>query len=485
MQLTASNQYLIKNNSDLMYYFYLDNDKSLNYSIYDVENNLLETKQLVTSVVDFSVSIDRNNKIYLICITNIGDLLYYIYQNDSWNHKVISKFNIKSNIYRNLNLIVNSKYTHVIYTKTNLLTPMLSYIEHIYWSQSKVNKNIVGNYIHGKYPSPLQISVDKLNNLHLVYKAYYKNNYQLYYSRFSLSNKKWSINDLLTNLNEDNSHPYILIDRKDNLHLVWCTIEQSNFILKYRKKANVLNTKSKWLKTMSLSRVNSNNHSPILIQDNNTLKMYCKRNDQIVEITSSDFGYSWNVAKNNLYNIKNPKILRYAKNPQSDQNLLIKHVYGNVENNIEIVGINLLNDKDDIHTKDNNIKEDCNKTLNSPLNKIEETSNNTENKTEDNKKDNLYDLENPKPIYTQNEKLQPYKTINELLSNYKTLEEQLIKVEEEKKQISKTISLHEERLNLLDEKILECKKQLESINDNINKFIDNNSILNRFINFFK
>jgi len=239
-------------------------------------------------------------------------------------------------------LYVQGSYTHIIYTKTNLLTPMLSSIEHIYWNQNGINKAIVVNYIHGKYPSPPQVCIDNLNNLHLVYKVYYKNNHQLYYSKFNLSTKKWSTGELISNLREDHSHPYIFIDNKNNLQLVCCSIEQNNFILKYKKKVNGINTKSKWSTTQSLSNKNSNTLSPILIQESDILKIYCKQNNQIIEIISKDFGHSWEPS-DNIYKIDDPKIIRYSNSQEIDENLFINHIYGNIKDKIEIAGINLFN----------------------------------------------------------------------------------------------------------------------------------------------
>ncbi len=361
MQMTSSQEYLIKADENLMYHFFLSNNKSLHYSIYTNSNTVIQNTQLVPSILDFTVTIDKHKKIHLICITSEGELLYYINQNNQWNYKTISKLDIKSNIYRYLMLFVQGGYTHIIYNKTNLLSPMLSYIEHIYWNQNGINKAIVGNYIHGKHPSPLQISVDSLKNLHLVYKVYYKNNHQLYYSKFNIITQKWTNSELITNLLEDNSHPYIFIDRKDKIHMVWCTIEQNNFILKYKQRANVINKKSKWSHAQTLSNKNSNTLSPIIIQESNILKIYCKQNSKIVEITSENFGNTWGSSEEYLYDIDDPKIIKYSSCQKTDEDLFIQHVYGNINNTIQTAGINLFKTTEDefafIDTKEDLILE--------------------------------------------------------------------------------------------------------------------------------
>jgi len=298
MQLATTQQYLVKTSKSLIYHFFIDHHKSLHYSIYADNNTIIKSDKLVDSIIEFSVTIDNREKIHLICVTKAGELLYYIHQNEKWNSKTISKLDFKSSIYRYLMLYVKGSYTHIIYNKTNLLTPMLSSIEHIYWDQSGINKSIVGTYIHGRYPSPLQISIDNSNNIHLVYKVYYKNNHQLYYCRFNILTKKWSAGELMTNLQEDHSHPYIFVDSKDTIHIAWCAIEQNNIVLKYKRKTNAISKKSKWSNAQSLSNRNSNTLSPTLIQESDVLKIYCKQNNQIIEIISTDFGNSWKPSDN-------------------------------------------------------------------------------------------------------------------------------------------------------------------------------------------
>ncbi|QUH20605.1 hypothetical protein [Alkaliphilus sp. B6464] len=475
MQLTADQQYLVRTNKNLTYHFFLSNDKSLHYSIYANNNTLLENNLLVSSIVDFSVTIDRREKIHLICVTKEGDLLYYINQNDKWNYKTISKFDIKSNIYRYLMLYVNGNYTHIIYTKTNLLTPMLSYVEHIYWNETGIDRLVVGNYIHGKYPSPLQVSIDSLKNLHLVYKVYYKNNHQLYYNRFNLSTKKWSISELITNSQEDHSHPYIFIDKNDNLHLVWCTIQQNNFILKYKKKTNVIDSRSKWSNTQILSNKNSNNHSPILIQESDILKIYCKQNNQIIEIISKDFGHSWGSVGNNLYKVEDSRIIRYSNSPEIDENFFIKHLYGNITDTIEIVGIDLFNSTEN----ETYIEPEVLKPQDPIISTIKETE-------EYEPKNPVLNSSPTNDFYTiKNENDQSTEIIKELLSNYKTLEKQLSEIEGKKQEFVKNIADCEIDLNLLEEKIVDYKKHMLILQDKLNNLPTNNSMFQRFVNFFK
>lgn len=484
MQLTNAQQYLVKTNKNLVYHFFLDTDKSLHYSIYSSNETVIESEQLVASVIEFSVTIDNREKIHLICITKEGELIYYINQNDKWSNRTISKLDFRSNIYRHLTLYVIGNYIHIIYNKSNLLTPMLSSIDHIYWNQKGINKAIVANYIHGRYPSPLQVAVDSFNNLHLVYKVYYKNSHQLYYSRFNLAIKKWNAGELITNLQEDHSHPYIFVDNKDNLHLAWCTIEQNNFVLKYKKKINVTNSKSKWWSVQSLSNKNSNTLSPILIQVGNNLKIYCKQNNQIVEFISKDFGHSWEASYDNVYKIEDPKIIRYSNSQESKENIFINNLYGNINNKIEVAGIMLLNIDEDEATTKNSLEE-----TKSDIDTDTMTKNNI---NEPNHISEENPIQNPlqkrtysKDFYAINQGTPSTKTLSQLLDDYEILKTKINEIENEKQRLSKTVAECESSLILIEEKIVDYKKQMLTLEDNLNEISTDTSLFQRFINLFK
>lgn len=519
MQLTTPQHYLVRLSESLIYYFFLNNDKSLHYNIYSKNNVLLKSEELTSSIIDFSIAVDKHQKIHLICITIKGELLYYINQDNSWSYKTISKFDVKSNTYKHLLLYINDDYTHILCTKTNLLTPALSTIEHIYWNKKNVNRVVIGNYIHGKYTTPLQVSIDSFNNIHIIYKVYYKNNHQLYYNKFNQVTKRWTVSELITNLQEDHSHPYAFIDTKDNLHLIWCTIEQNNFILKYKKKPNVIDIRSKWSNPQILSSQNSNNHSPILIQESDLLKIYCKQNDQIIEIISKDFGNSWTKPVNSKpYYLEDPKIIQYCSNTQLDNKYLVNHIYGNVKDTIRLAGINLFNNKEQNHflpvyidiNKNQNVLNDTNQELakEAPLNddivnlikamdekiniilsQIEEYESNNETTNtlySDNKDAPVEDeFEESSSKIVEVEIEQSTDILNELFHNYNLLEKQLFKIEEEKQKVKKTIADYEVDLSLLEEKIVDYKKQMLIFQDKLHDLTSNNSIFQRFINFFK
>lgn len=351
MQLPIPQNYLLKTRANLAYLFYMNKDRTISAKLFSEDNQVMD-EEIITpkGMLDFSVTIDLNDYIHLICIDQDGALLYYIRQKNQWSHRQISKLDIKSNHYKNLLILIKNKETHVFCNKTNLTNPMVASIEHMYWNDKNINKKTVSNYLPGKYPSPLQIDFDSQGNVHLIYKVLYKNNHQLYYNFFNAFNKKWSSPEMVTSLQEDHSHPHILIDNKDNLHLVWCTIEENNFTVKYKRKLNVVNYKSKWGTTKTLSDPNSNSLSPVLIQDGSTLMVLTRQTNQIVEIYSGDFGTHWSPSTNHRYHkIDNPIMVKYITNNDFEKiSVAISQCYCEITDQIKIIGTKLFKSIDPI-----------------------------------------------------------------------------------------------------------------------------------------
>ncbi|MBM7613926.1 hypothetical protein [Alkaliphilus hydrothermalis] len=344
MQLPSPQHYLMKTKTNFAFYFHLKKDRSIAVKSYDDKNRFLEEEVVVSQpVLDFSVTIDRNDYLHLICITSEGVLSYYIRSNSQWNHRQISKVDIKSNVYRNLVLMIKNKDTHILCNKTNFTNPAITSIEHMYWNNKGMKKVTVTTYLPGKYSNPFQVDIDSVGNLHLIYKVLHHKNNQLYYSFYSIFNKKWNNGEIISSLQEDHSHPHMLIDKQDNLHLVWCTIEDNNFTLKYKRKMKISSLKSKWSPQKSLSDKNANNYSPLLIHEGSVLKVLNRQNDRFNEVISEDFGENWiNSFQSQRFNGQELTLIKYGTNSDLEKiNTSISKIYGEIGDYISIIGTNL------------------------------------------------------------------------------------------------------------------------------------------------
>lgn len=386
MQLAYPQHYVVKTQDNYVYYFYLNNVREICYKLFHSENYLIREERLVSEmIIDFSVAIKSNNTIQLVCITNTGKLLYYFGSDRKWKYEVMAKFDIKSNIYKYLLIKIIDDGIHIFYLKTNLINLLVSSIEHMYWNKKTMQKTTVASYVVGKHPSPYHIDIDEINNIHMLYKCYYKKNHQLFYCKFNYNRNIWTSPELISDLNEDHCHPYILLDKKNNLHLVWCSISNNNFILKYKMKKNVLTEKSTWSQTQTLSQKNTNYLSPIVFQEGSLLKVLSKQNNYISEMISKDYGESWIISnKNFIIQSDSPLLFRYLTNNLNESLYYsIQYVYGEIIDQINIFGTKLFQSK-------NRNPSDLMK-----LNNLEVTSNETQTKIKNEKTGELLFTSNP------------------------------------------------------------------------------------------
>ncbi|PHS35447.1 MAG: hypothetical protein COA82_04180 [Alkaliphilus sp.] len=344
MNLSSSKKYIVKLSSNISYIFYLSQSEIIECNIYNSDGSLLSNEQIGKhKTKDFSVTIDSADKIHLVCIAPDGNLLYYLFHNSEWEHKIISKLDVKSNTYRYLMLYIKNRTTHIIYSRSNLLNPVVYTIEHLYWSSKTITKKTVTSYLPGKHPRSYQVQVDSVGNIHLVYNSLYKYTNQLYYIKFNLLHKKWSLCEIISDAKNEQSHPSILIDKKDSLHVVWCAIENSNFTLKHKLKPNVSNPRFNWRPTKNVLNDNSNYIAPLIIEFENALHLYCKKNNDVFESISVDDGRNWsNINIKALNKDNNIEIFCYVSNSVSDiKKLTISQLYAIANSTLQFIGIDI------------------------------------------------------------------------------------------------------------------------------------------------
>ncbi|ABR48602.1 hypothetical protein Amet_2448 [Alkaliphilus metalliredigens QYMF] len=536
MRSTSLQHYLVEYKDNQLYYFYLDQNKQIISNIYKEDNRLVTQNEMVaTNISTFSVDIDTQNKIHLICITQEGELRYYIYQNQHWDYRIISKLDIRSNIYRYLSIFVKGRYTHVFCTKTNLLNAMVSSIEHMYWDDKGINKSTMTTYLHGKYPSPYQIVVDSGDNLYILYKVFYKSNYQFYFSKFNILHKKWTSGELITNSQEDHSHPHMLIDRNHTLHIVWCSLEENNFIIKYKRKPQVSRSKSKWSRLYTLTNRNANHLSPVIMENEEKLMVFSMQNQHINEIYSKDFGETWSaVEKSTLHKLEDPILMKYCQLNPSESNYSVNSIYGEAENQLILLGLRTKNPvstetfkKKPPNTKSETLKSTEAqdppplKTHTDPPEDMDMDSNqNPEKVTEEAIKPPIHEQyvttdENFKKLITEvqdyinkivveidkidnikgdlDNELSPNMnshsstiSIDSLSHELKKVGSQLTELDHEKFLLQREVETCQKKLCQIEDKFIELKKSLLTLQEEICDYSCNDpSILNRIKTFFK
>ncbi|WP_425447171.1 hypothetical protein [Dethiothermospora halolimnae] len=338
MSIYSKQSYLIRISDGNYYRFHLSGNNKLTYSLYDSTGHQKEVRNFGEYVLDFSIDIDTKDRIHIIFISKEGNLIYGIYSNKNWVKKELTKLNIKSNSYKYLTLKIINKTIHIFYSYCNFLNKNIWTIDHICNLKEKWQKRNVITLTPGQFMSPFYVENDKNENIHMVYKSKSYDEEDIYHIKFNSFIRKWDKSPKqISDSKNSNLHPYFFIDNKENAHLVWSILNNSNLKLVYKKLHYITNGKSKW-QNISLPNFNGNNSHPIIFENQGTLKILFRQNNILKCLSSHDYGDNWNkedISSN--ISIDNSNFIRYISNFTGDRmRAKVRHLYGNIEKKITL-----------------------------------------------------------------------------------------------------------------------------------------------------
>ncbi|MGF7059983.1 hypothetical protein [Brassicibacter mesophilus] len=360
---------VIKNTSGETYCFYLDEENKIKYNKYSIENDLIYSSTLnEDKILDFSTEIDKNDKIHLLCITSEGKLVYYLYSKSRWSESILTKFDIKSNKYKHLSLKISNNSIHIFFSYSNMINPSVWTIQHIIGNKNNWKKYNVISMNIGKFPPFFHIDFDKFDNVHMIYKAKSKSlNDEIYYTFYNSLLKKWNPSpQQISEQHKDSDSPYIFIDTKDNVHIVWLVLNNSNQTLTYKHLPSIGNYKFKW-KSEHLPIYDINITNPIIFERLGKIKIMFASQSTIKSIVSSDDGFTWTLDTSETFDtVDSFQLVKYSSNyilETSKTKINDLYIYVNnpiiqLPNDIyegDQNFLNISNISEDINSKDNDI----------------------------------------------------------------------------------------------------------------------------------
>lgn len=333
MSIYMNQDFLVENSRNELYRFYLTNDHKIKYDL--IKNNSLKQSKILLekTILDYAIDVDEQNKIHLLCITREGDLLYFIFNNEKWIKNTISRFNVQSNKYKYLTLKIVNGTIHIFYSYCNVINQNIWTLQHIIGRKGKWERKNILTINAGRYISPFYIDFDSENNIHLVFKEVSKGIQHIYYTSFSSFLNRWySIPQKLSEVESDNSHPYMFVDTKNNIHILWCTMNNGDLRLVYKQMPFIESNTYKW-RNINIPLIKGNISQPLMFEDDGILKIVVKYNGELRCLYSVDGGYNWEI-DNFIQQIdaQNAKLIEYScSSPKKYQSTKINHIYGRFE----------------------------------------------------------------------------------------------------------------------------------------------------------
>jgi len=283
---------IIKASGHLWNFFY--NQKSIFYKVCNSDGKWSESIRLMENVLDdFSVDIDPSDKIHLVCMDNKGQILYFTHNGTNWYNKCLSIFPLEKYSLKYLTISTWSEHINILFALNLIKNPSLWTIQHNFWNGSKwknskvVRINAIRNF------GPFYTGYDYTGSIHMIYKAPLASVHQLYYCKFHPEYLIWSNPEKITGTGNDNSHPYILTDNKDTLHLVFNCPVKNNLQIKYMQKTRISYPKGFWKNETTVSTSDKNNIHPLIYIINRTLWIVWMQQNTLLGSFSYDSGKNW------------------------------------------------------------------------------------------------------------------------------------------------------------------------------------------------
>lgn len=306
------NTNVIINSNKEVFIFQLTKDGEVTYHIYDHSLTLLNSNILYDkNILKYSALIDEENTIHLIALINTGELNYYKYTEDRWAKGTIAKFDLKSNIYNQIEILMIKNKIHILYNYSNLINSNIWTIQHIIYNNNIEEKHNAIRYISKKAPYPFIIDGDSQGTIHLLYRNNLKDP-QVYHSFYSPYTKSWS--SLAKQISLDNSlMPFLFIDSQNNLHGLWLEEQNEIYQLRYLKMSSSGKEKYIW-KEIYLPYISISKYPPIIFEEKGKLKLLFSSKDSIRYFYSNDYGNSWSLSQEYMNKTPNTFMVKTNSN---------------------------------------------------------------------------------------------------------------------------------------------------------------------------
>ncbi|AFS78338.1 hypothetical protein Curi_c13270 [Gottschalkia acidurici 9a] len=264
----------------------------------------------------------------------MGELIYFKNINKKWSENVISNLDLQSNKYKYLNLILYDDKISILCSYSNLVNPIVWNIQYISIRPSFEKRNVT-SIIAGKNFSPFNFSIDKFGSIHLLYRSLNNNSSDIYYMSFNPFINVYRKPPMkISSSSEDNLHPYIFIDSKDQVHTLWTKVTSNNFNIECK---SILSNKNKF-QILNIPNSTNNIVFPVMFEENGILKIVYSYSNSIGLISSNDHGTSWyidrvieDISRSNLY------LSKYSSNYYKDNINNIRYCYAYIDNKFSLI----------------------------------------------------------------------------------------------------------------------------------------------------
>lgn len=222
---------LFYDNEDHIWRFYVNDNMELIYSTMYAEDKWTKENKIDNEVLDFIVSFDRDNKIYIIYSVKGGILKYCVWDQNKWFGKNIYSFDDPDYEMTELNVIKIGDLMHIFFIGKNNIKKSQCTLMHFSLNKDENLINKVDSIPFLK-ETFFHYQVHYLDNgtLYLIYIKHEENELEINFTQYK--NNKWSTPRRLYGIT-GNSINFCTLLRFNKINIMNLSKEGSLYILEY------------------------------------------------------------------------------------------------------------------------------------------------------------------------------------------------------------------------------------------------------------
>lgn len=335
------------NSSKEVFLFQVVENYKLGYSTFDSNLKYLKNQVLYDEhTICYDLYIDKSDTLHLVSLINTGELMYYKCLDNTWSSAIIGKFDLNSNIYKQIEILFIKDELHIIYNLSNLINSNVWTIQHVIYDGKIKEMHNIARYISTRNPEYFLMDVDSNGTIHLVYNTNI-NKPQVFHSFYNPFSNTWSSKaNKVSETDRINLFPYLFIDTKDNIHMLWLEFHKNKYNIKYLKMNSKGKEKFIW-KQIKLLNINISKYPAIIFEEDNILKLIFTSDSHIKSLKSGDFGNAWSEEEKGYDINKNTKIVTIKSKIYPTMNK-INHSYCKIEDNIKFYFLEMFKESSSI-----------------------------------------------------------------------------------------------------------------------------------------
>ncbi|WHH58367.1 hypothetical protein [Petroclostridium sp. X23] len=290
MARIASNQYLLQQSAKEQWHFFHLPSVGICYKKKS-ENQWNDYEILLKNGEgDFDVTQDARDNIHLVCQDKLGSIIYLMYNGQQWHKYTILQSKTNRAYAKHFKIVYVNKWINLFYIidykdKSLLIHHMLD--------NSNVPPNVIDYVI--KNERPFSISVDNSDNIHVYYQSSIDSE-RMGYRIYLWSKKTWTGFTAIDQQDRNVCLPYTLIDRDDNIHLVYLKKNEKYYDILYTRKPFNSFDKALWDKASIIYARCPGGTQPVMFKTEGKLWILWQQDIKVYSSSSDDDGITWSRA---------------------------------------------------------------------------------------------------------------------------------------------------------------------------------------------